>query len=253
MSFASGLSSLSTLPGADGRRPFWRRFTRLGVELALLVAAMAVVTLAALVLWVMDHPTTSTGDLAAQAQLGIGFVQLVVAIVAVGVTVSYVRLTRAIVEEMKADRREGEATRRRGLSEVAARASLAVVRAADDEVRRHGSVWLQGQRCIDLAMELDGEAFGIDDDELRLRVETCSAAARALMTDEHAYDGNRAVGTLRLAQIMGAARASLEAYLGGRPLPEWDQEVPLGRTVWAWIISQTGGSGPSAADRPAAP
>lgn len=145
---------------------------------------------------------------------------------------------RALLREMSTDRLRQEKERLRQKSDEAARAVLVEVAQADDACHAPPgpSHCLTFDRCLNLAAAIQRNSWGILDEEVRERVESCRHALYSFGANWSNFGGNKGVASILLMRLVQTTRWTLQAYIAEKELPPWVDLPDSPSEAFAWLV-----------------
>ena len=145
---------------------------------------------------------------------------------------------RALLREMSTERLRQEKERLRQKSEEAARAVLDEVAQADDTSHAPPGAgdYFTSDRCLGLADAIERHSWGILDDEVRERVESCRHALYSFGANWSNFGGDKGVASLLLMDLVRTTRWSLQAYIAEKELPRWINLPDSPSAAFAWLV-----------------
>lgn len=145
---------------------------------------------------------------------------------------------RALLREMSTERLRQEKERLRQKSEEAARAVLEEVAQADDACHASPGAgdYFTSDRCLGLADAIERHSWGILDEEVRERVESCRLALYSFGANWSNFGGDKGVASLLLMDLVRTTRWTLQAYIAEKELPPWVNLPEPPSAAFAWLV-----------------
>lgn len=148
---------------------------------------------------------------------------------------------RALLQEMSSERLRQETDRLRMKSDEAARAVLMEVIQADEACHAPpgSGDYFTSDRSLKLAAAIERHAWGILDDEVRRRVESCRHALFSFGANWSNFPGDKGVAPLLLMDLVRTTRWTLQAYIAEKELPPWINLPEAPSEAFAWLVRKS--------------